>query len=277
MHDAVRKNVPLMLFFGDWDHYVIYSGFKSLTKGPEQFSRIVWGERFYWNDHDATDAAAPDLVEIATQFIKPGSRLWRKSVGFYAKMSKVGDPQCMLHPRRPMEPLKTFDPTAYVFAQYRPEMRSSAEGKERRWSMAALGDWREWIESLNLSWPVDIYGPPKWGGVRLPDENAVIEAYSKTWGILSPPHYNAGGGDFRMRTFISPFTLSILYGGPIDGAMLGKPFVFEPREIERWSDEDLFELACEQRDLAFSRFAMRKEDSQRSFLNLFELARSRAR
>ncbi len=137
-----------------------------------------------------------------------------------------------------------FDPSVYQPIRTSP---NQIQGKDRKWVLASLPDHRRWVSSYGFQWPVQYFGR-KTGGAYV-QETEVVDAYRKSWGVLSPPYKHAGCGWWRNRFKYALDAGAIVLAEEAEVKGLGSSFTLPDltiETIETMSGTDLLKLQIEQ-------------------------------
>lgn len=151
----------------------------------------------------------------------------------------------------------SVDPSAFV-----PQYNPTTVSKARAWVCASLSDQSEFVKKLGLEWPVITQYRPRgmnasWG--RIPESEVVQKLYAPNWGVLSPYQGSTSGtGWWRNRFPFARQAGSILLADPREVRGLGGPFIFNPRDIEKMSEQGLWSFSQEQQQWS-ARFDQPKE------------------
>jgi len=146
-----------------------------------------------------------------------------------------------------------IDPT--VFARRYP--KAVHDAPFRQWVQASLHE----KKLSGFTWPIYQLGfqDRKKGGSgprgekqqdRVPEAD-LMEIYSASWGIISPPHPHAGSGWWRVRFLMAADACRVLTCSPAEAAVLDGglgPYTLAsmPRAVEKMEDEELLNLASMQ-------------------------------
>jgi hypothetical protein len=122
------------------------------------------------------------------------------------------------------------------------------EQRERRWTLAALRDIKDWFAKNRFDWPVDQYGNKR-QQQPIVTERELLDIYCKNWGIIGAPYAAvAAGGGWRARYIHSAVTRSILFLDPQEGTTAGKPYNLFRTKVESASTDELANIANAQYD-----------------------------
>jgi hypothetical protein len=126
-----------------------------------------------------------------------------------------------------------FDPS-----HDQPLKKELAMVKRRRvWVCGALTNHSDWVDSLELSWPVEYFGAAS--TTRLTRDD-LLARYGDSWGVLSPKYYHTGSGYWRARIVHSAHMGCVLLCDPSE--MPHWSYGVSPADIEELSDGDLQDL-----------------------------------
>ena len=157
-----------------------------------------------------------------------------------------------------------FDPTTYWIDNYSKIVAEAREKgqvteKQRTWIHAALVNKSEWIEKLQVSWPIQAYGNIKEKQPRVP-EAELVPIIAGSWGLLSAAHNTPSSGWWRVRFAIAAACDTIVFGDANEMyTVYGEAFSKWPSDIERMSDEQLKERANKQKDLLIKQMMTQPE------------------
>lgn len=254
IHEALTRDIPLVLYLTDWAFFRANSEFKSIAKaGEDYFFKTIGGSPQYAEDPAKLREAAPALLDICHQYNNPQSTLWKKSSVLVPRYTHWGDSGIVQSMIPSPKPVLTFDPTP-IFVRYLetdPESYSilSPEHRRKQWILPSLLKDDSWIEKQGLKWPVERFGPK--GFQVLASERDIHREYVESVGALCPPYPHEGSGWWRSRWIHSARARSILVSGTKDARAAGFPVIFAGWQYEGMSNYSLLEIATEQREAIY--------------------------
>jgi len=243
LDECRRYKIPHAMFVDDWFISGILKGLRRMTGEIERTKRNLAMMREYWHERDIS-YAMKRVTYYNEVFGHMRYEPWPLTVGpFYAwgdraKAARLSN----------ITQLLALDPN--IMDKRYPE--DPNRSKQRKIIMASLPkmchDWLKKQENV-FPWPIISLGSRAYKQPRL-KENRVIELYSRVWGILSPPYYQAGSGWARPRFALAARAHAILIATEAEVEALGGPYMTvarDPMRLKRMSDDELRELAKEQR------------------------------
>jgi hypothetical protein len=144
-----------------------------------------------------------------------------------------------------------FDPSSYFVDSYK-RLVVHGEEKRRRWVFSSLVNRTPWLDEARrrLKWEIAAYGNKTSGHSRVKESELVMEQ-AMSWGVLTPPSGHSTGLWWRNRVLFAAQTKSIIAGDPRETQFYGASYAYWPSDIERLNDEQLRDLAEDQRDEFF--------------------------
>lgn len=243
---ALMTRPDAVAAFDDWQTGHFFSGVFTVARDRERMFRL--------KGSDLPGSVIDRLFAFAGEMAGGGWR-WRSLVPTFrgGRVALLQDQRATGHMRGIPGEVVGVDPTAYT---RRYDLPDPLPDKERRWVHASL--LRK--EVPRVGWPLDEYGRQDRGlhGVgragadalpRLP-ESELMPVYCRSWGVLSPAHYHAGSGWWRVRFLMSADAGCVLSACRAEAAVLGEPYVraSDPREVECLSSGTLRRWARDQRE-----------------------------
>lgn len=250
--DAIGKarqySVPMIWYISDWQVSLLTSSVRTIMNGPWRLTKAFMQHRtdFEWANHHEEQLLK--VVQAMNDYPWPDmmipSHPWRNDMPLISK-------------KIPSRRLHYFDPTSSTSGLWAPHAElATKESRQREWVLAALGDYSRWMDEQHLTWPVRYFGGKtrteedengKKGFTPRVQESEVHKNYAETWGGLAPAHALASCGWWRSRYDFILKNGGILYGDPGEMALMGGPFVNTVAEIESLTNDQLSQLAYDQR------------------------------
>lgn len=252
--EALRKNIPLVIYLTDWAFFKSNGEFKSIAKaGAEYFFKTIGGQPQYNEDPAKLRAAADDLLDICYQWNVPDSMLWREAQILVPRYTNWGDISLIQEWYPGAKPIMTMDPTP-IFLEYletdpHPAALLPMYQRQKTWILPSLLNDDTWLMKQRLRWDVQRYGPK--GFEVLESERAIQNAYRRNVGALCPPYPHEGSGWWRSRWLHSAEALSILLCGEKDAKAVGPAYQLDGRYYESTSSTILSDLAQYQAETMF--------------------------
>lgn len=250
---TLASDLPQVRFYDDWQMHTVISAGKSLANGPHRFYRVLQGTPLYacWEHSDT------DLIRAWESVICDGlySLSWDGHVEndshryVVPKFGYWGDEDLIVR-QMPASHVYPIDPTPLTKSQV-PDLGSwelADTPKAREWALASIMPHLDWVEKLDLTWPVAGFGTKKYKWQRLKTENDVLRENAKRWGVLSPAYRHAGSGWFRARYLYAASAGCVVYADPEDVKGLGDAYVYDLGELQAENDTALRERAAAQRE-----------------------------
>lgn len=244
---AEKNGVPLVLYLDDWAFPTLITKLGTCSRGPHHLVKPFFARR---PDHAW---AVDHLSALAAVIDRLLEKEWPPTI---IPAFTWGDHD-VLAKRLPQARSTYFvDPSSFAreYEVTYPEIR------DHRWVLGTVSDQREWLEKLELSWPVRYIGSRSSKAPERLSEAQLVQVYAENRGVLSPPYHRIlGTGWWRNRLVYAARTRSILLGDFRDYVDLGDAYAHMPRFIETLSDAALDELANYQREELFKRQASADE------------------
>lgn len=269
IYKAITENIPLIIFFDDWQFKTMFSAYRTFVKlGERQLLKTMGGTSLYPPADIARAIEVLPQLQMAGRWMNDGLQ---GAVGVIPKYRLWGDAQLAVA-KMPNNPtIMELDPTSLIEL---PEMEITP--KERKWLLASLMPHVNWLERQHLNWPVDFVGSMKMKAPRLKTEQDVVRENAKYWGTLCPTYPHAGSGWFRTRFVYSAYVGSILYCGPEDAKALGSAYQNGAWLLESLSDEELEDRAYKQMTTMFSKISFEPNDMADQLDSIFAAATAMA-
>jgi hypothetical protein len=249
LNAADRLNKPVLAFFDDWQIKQVASGHR--TVGRHALVRVNRelgdGNPLYSGDKDLQRERHDDVSKVCAVFGPFDGRkgAWPASWHWATPVYSWGDPGVVFgavpgnHPRdrwHGVDPSAAFT-TPLINARFTP--------KDRAFSCVSLLNRSDWVDKLNLEWPVHYAGNRK-VGERLKTEVDVVGFVGQYRGMLSPSYkYLNGSGWFRSRFQYAAHVGAVVYAEPDEVAGLDGYHV-PIDEIQSSTDRRLTNLASRQ-------------------------------
>lgn len=245
---ARQNNCALLFTISDWQTALLKSSLKTLINGPHRMTKYFMRHRtdHLWANHhvDYLMTAVNALYNNPWPGTLIPSHPWRNDMPVISN-------------HVPARRLYYFDPTPVTSGLWKPhETQATPDERKREWVMAALGNYDDWMTAQNFNWPIRAFG----GKTNLVDEEGnkslnprvkepvIHQNYSEVWGGLAPAHALAGCGWWRSRTDFILKNGGILYGDPLEAALMGEPFQVTVPQIESATTQQLVEIQRAQVD-----------------------------
>ncbi|AKJ72594.1 hypothetical protein PP301_gp056 [Gordonia phage GMA2] len=250
--DAIGKaratNTPMLWFISDWQVGLLTSAVRTILNGPHRLTKSFMRHRtdFLWAQHH--EAELLRVVQAMNDNPWPATMIpahpWRNDMPLISK-------------NIPSRRLHYFDPTAVTSGLWAPaDNRAPKNLRQREWVLAALGDYSEWVDQQQFSWPIRYFGGKtrtdagedgKKGFTQRVQESEIHTHYAETWGGLAPAHALTGCGWWRSRWDFILKNGGIIYGDDVEMRLMGPEFVNTVSEIESLNNDQLSQLAFAQR------------------------------
>ena len=249
--EALRRDIPLVLYLTDWAFAKASNEFKSIAKaGEEYFFKEIGGKPQYNEDPAKLRKAASDLLDVCRQYGDPNSLLWERAQVLVPRYTNLGDIKIVENLLLTKKKVLTFDPTP-IFVDYLnmdPISYSipSIEHREKRWILPSLLKDDTWVEKQHLKWPVERFGPK--GFEVLPTEWDIQQEYVRSIGAICPPYYHEGSGWWRSRWIHAARARTILLCGSKDARMVGPAYAFAGTDYEAMTTRQLLHVANNQHE-----------------------------
>lgn len=250
MSEALKWEIPLVLYLTDWQFFRARSEFRSIAKaGVPYFSKLIGGSLQYKEDPDMIEKHGEQLVDLCRQYDDPKSRLWERAQILVPKYTNWGDMGIIqrylpgANPVLPMDPSPMF--VRYLTGGVNLEVeRKSMQYRKIRWLLPSLLTDNTWLDKQQLSWPVERYGPK--GNPVVASEREVFELYKEGTGALCPPYPTEGSGWWRSRWIHSALAGSVLLAGHSDMWAVGEQYARSGWAYEAMNARGLDEIAFSQ-------------------------------
>jgi hypothetical protein len=250
MSEALRLDIPLVLYLTDWQFFNAAREYKSVVKeGAGYFFKQIGGSPQYAEPYDEVVQHSDELLAVCEAYSNPGSRLWRNAQILVPRFTYIGDVKIVQRMLPGANPVHTVDPTPsfldYLDSNPKPSVEWPYEQRARRWILPSLVTDTTWMDRQQLSWPVDRFGSK--GYIVLEDEREVQNAYARRLGSVCPPYPTAGGGWWRSRWIHSAIAGSVTLCDTPDE--INDSYRFNGEQYESMSIDRLKEVALEQSDI----------------------------
>lgn len=252
--EALRLDLPLVLYFTDWAFYNAHVEFRSiLREGKPYFYKQMGGFPQYPESEAAIEENAEALLEVCRQYGDPQSKLWQKAAVVAPMYTNWGNKKIVQRLLPGANPVHRLDPTP-PFLRYLDEygpatQPSDIADREKRWILPSLLKTNTWMDDQKLQWPVDRFGPK--GYDVLAHEGEVNRQYGLRVGAICPPYPTAGSGWWRSRWIHAARAQSVLLCGSMDDDAAGRAYRFNGEQYESMSDARLRRAAMEQQETMY--------------------------
>ena len=253
--DAIAKaranDCALVFYVTDWQTHLLNSSIKTMLKKPHNLAKFFMRARtdFTWGAHNI------EYLNMILETFKVNP--WPETIVPVHTWFQADYSGKKLVEHLPARRLSFIDPTQYTTRTW-PVAEIDQEHRTREWTMAALGDYSDWITNQQLEWPVRYFG----GKTHIVDpadpdakvvnqritEAEVNANYRQTWGGLSPKHSLSGTAWWRTRYDFILSNGGILHGDSSELWPIGSAFQHNVHEIERLNDSQLVDLQRSQRE-----------------------------
>lgn len=243
---AKKYDCGLLFCVSDWQTHLIHSSVRSILKNPRNLTKWFMRNRtdYTWGVHNQ------DYLERIIRAFQ--DRPWPATI---APIMGWFDPEnpnaARLLDTIPARKHIMFDPTPFTTALWEIP-RKPPEEKSREYVLSALGDYSQWLDEQNVTWPVRAFGSK----TLVLNENGekelvtnpqikeweVNEQYAETWIGLSPKHRLSGTAWWRSRYHNILRAGAVLYGDPEETTLIGDAFGQSIEELEAMSTEELAAL-----------------------------------
>lgn len=248
--EALRKEIPLVLYLTDWQFFRARSEFRSIAKaGMPYFSKLIGGALQYKEDPQMIKRHGEDLLSVCRQYDDPNSQLWQRAQVLVPKYTNWGDMRIIkgylpgANPVLPMDPSPLF--VKYLTGGGNKEITvPHMSDRKQRWLLPSLLTDNTWLDKQKLQWPVERYGPK--GSPVVANEREVQKLYVEGTGALCPPYPTEGSGWWRSRWIHSALAGSVLLAGSADQLEVGEEYIHTAREYESMTATKLMNVAFSQ-------------------------------
>lgn len=243
---AEKSGVATLFFCDDWQVQLIGSSFGTMVRKPERLTKDFFKSARV--DFDWARANNDRLMEYVTRLHEnewPTTILPIYEGGDLSKLTLRGNP------RVPARRIVKVDPSPFG-VKYDVKIPPDSE-RWAAWVLGTLSDQRSWVESLGATWQVRYFGtrPSKSENGAL-TEQALVQEYANSWGVLSPPYWHAGSGWWRLRHQHAISTGSVLLCGKGELDFMGEAFRVAAPDVEVMTVAELHELARAQSDAFYA-------------------------
>lgn len=129
----------------------------------------------------------------------------------------------------PFETIYEFNPSSFYLKYWRKRV-SVPKVKHRQWVYGALNDYAKWHLRLGLNWPVHAFNKKTF----IP-EDALVELYAKSYGMLMPRYSASGSGWWRARFCHAMICENVIYADEKEWGDIAKEMYLPANEIEKLS------------------------------------------
>ena len=288
----VDEGKPCLFWIDDWQTQLLNAAFKSILKDPKRLVREP-GATLQDSRYAITWAREPaNLDRIAKGVEYLYTRPWPKTIApFYTWGNHLEI--FNNHPQVNEHNLVAIDPSRYV--DWYPIQPAADEDRKYQWVCGILSDQRKWLTDLGVrtepmtdhelealesgdaaalaAYRWDLFhtgGKASKAGQRMKEPD-LVQVYSESWGVLSPPYWHVGSGWWRNRFVYAAYAGAILAGDPREGWPCSTAYGYPVEMIERFSNHQLRELADAQKT-ALGQQMMTKETVQEMLVQTFKEA-----
>lgn len=258
--EAVRRDIPLVLYMTDWAFYAAWTEYKSILKaGEEYFYKTIGGKPQYNEPNQGLARWSDDLLMMCEHYIDPKSFLWKQSKIVVPKFTNFGDMSILQSQLPGASPFYTFDPTPtfFKYVTEREYPMVPMKDRNRKWILPSLLTEDYWIERQSLGWPVERYGPK--GFIVLDTEQDVQSMYRGYQGAICPPYKTAGGGWWRSRWIHAALAGCVLLCDDKDALAVGPEYLYYGSSYEEAHDDQREDAAEEQKQRMFELLQLDEE------------------
>lgn len=237
-------------FMDDWLATQIQSQFQSALRNPER--------RLYSLSNRFCFEAAKRHTDV---WLKWFQFLSTQKYQLLIPAFPWARPKLLLPKLQNIQPV-IFDPTPLALID--PEVTCGStqpieltllppEQRERKWTLAAMRDIRDWFAKQRFEWPVEKLGNKRMQE-RIVTERELLNIYGQRWGVLGAPYGStvAAGGGWRARYIHAAITHSVLLLDTEEGRTAGKPYELWKYKVEKASTDQLVDIAEAQREHLFN-------------------------
>jgi len=250
--DVVARVDPdrLTLYVDDWQLGLVRSSIGTIQRGPH---RLVKPLMSYRRDYEWACQNRDHLIAGVDRLAGGNHVLYPRY--------NWGDPS-IIEDQFPGEwrPYGV-DPSA-LCVEY-PVTQSFPEARARQWVLGILSDQREWVESLGLGWDVYYVGGKKSRAEQPLTEAELIQLYSESWGVLSPPYPISGSGWWRNRYVYAARHGCVVLSSGQECTPVGDAYRCTAAQVEAMDQGQLVVLRARQREQLLSWETPRAEVGRR--------------
>lgn len=236
---AREMNRRVIFYVSDWRTHELLPSLRSVLADP---SKLVAD---YSKGRQDQAWGAEHLDQLVSEVATLSRDPWPTTIvpahtWFRPELSPIGD-----HLNTRFEDLICLDPTVYTTA-LRPRLDPrTAPPRSWAWVLAALGDYNEWVDSLELVWPVRVFGDSKASKIT---ESEVTQQYRECFGALVPmyPGLGPGPGWWRTRYHAGLRAGAVLLGHRAEMGLIGDTFTMSRRDMEALSPAQAHALSVAQ-------------------------------
>ena len=242
---ARESKVALLFSLDDWQLSNLMSGVRTLNKNTDRLFKGQRGQK--GNDDPATLVYKKDRAWAVQPDIRPRiesvvrameDRPWPPTI---VPRFNWGNAE-LIKEKVPTRELIELDMSPYC-TDYSTVIPSDSE-RSAQWVLGTLALYEKWVDKLDLSWHVAMYGGPvrKSPYPRVP-ESELLDVYAHSWGTMAAPYPHAGSGWYRHRYVHAMRTRCVMLVDEKDGEHIGPSWTVKPSEIEGMNQRQLRELA----------------------------------
>jgi hypothetical protein len=249
MSEALRLEVPLVVYLTDWAFFRASNEFKSIAKaGQPYFSKKIGGSLQYNEDPDMIQKHGEALLDLCRQWNDDTSLLWKRAAVMVPKYTNWGDMKIIQKHLPGADVIFPMDPTP-IFLRYiqddpNPTYVWKMECRNCKWLLPSLLKNDDWVEKQNLRWPVQRYGPK--GFEVLATERDIQAEYRLHVGAICSPYPTVGSGWWRSRWIHAAIAKTVLLCDRVDGIQVGPAYLHSGQAYESATLPELAEIAQDQ-------------------------------
>jgi hypothetical protein len=233
LSEARRTGRPIVLYVDDWGFSQLIANLGTHLRQPHQLTKEFFKGRL---NRDWALSHEAELMEVVRWL---GEDPWPPLLVptfRWGNHEKLGNLLPNAHDVTYVDPSR--------FARSYDVVATAVEERDRQWVLGTVSNQLEWVESLNLAWPLNHLGTRTSRAPRKMPERDLVQLYADSWGVLSPPYRKIlGTGWWRNRFVYAARTRSVLLCDPGEAAQLGEPYLLTPDVVEKQPTTALRDLA----------------------------------
>jgi hypothetical protein len=229
--------LPHVLAWDDWNAESIWG---SVRKGTPAFMRLGLQEN---------SEKAQGIKERLTARYDYGTlaKRWSQNVHACVCCAFNWGEHARLKAKHNFDHFLAWDPSPWAYGSYAPDY---SQPRQKMWVAASLGVQHDWLESLDLTWPIIDVTKPKPGARNWQlQEGDLFKLYCTNRGVLSNPYPTmARTGWWRNRFPFASETGCIVAAHPSEVASMGETthYFWSTKQIEAMDDDSLDAIAAAQ-------------------------------
>jgi hypothetical protein len=240
---AVMTHPKVLLTADDWQVRGIHQSALGLWNREDYFEKTIWSHWYNKIDPSLEGVYRHTLRQAIRYFAYPK---WQHKM--LVPCWEGGDLSAL---RLPARELIAYDPSPFMKRYDIPD--SQLSDKHHRWIFASLTAKDGWLDKYRFAWPIEKYGNVRQGQQKVPEEE-LAAIYSRSWGVLSPPHNVSCAGWFRVRFWMASDAGCVMFCGDDEARILGNgPYWVTPKMVEQMDDSGRMELVARQREALIAR------------------------